>query len=152
MIGKNFRISLVLILCIASALLISGCISPSSDLFKSKKNIPPDPETGIREWMDAMNQKDVHRLYVLAPDAIKSQINERDFVRANEDNNLLKPGVEFTNYDVLNKISDGYNASISAQLTMRRPADDGSVFATSLFYKFALFYEDGEWKIWTVPQ
>jgi len=152
MIRKIKIATLAFIICIASAMLIAGCLSPGSDLFKSKKNIRPDPETGIQDWMDAVNQKDVSRIYDLAPGAIKSQINEEDFAKANADNLFLKPGVYFTGYDVLDKTTDGYNASISAQVFMQKPDENGSIFTTALFYKFVLIYEGEEWKIWTVPQ
>jgi hypothetical protein len=92
-----------------------------------------------------MNSKDIPRLYALSPSIIRSNISEQDFIRANEDNLLLKPGVVFSNPEIINKTSDVSEATIKAMVVVDRPGS-GSV---PVFYTFHLFFEDGEWKVWT---
>ena len=101
------------------------------------------PETGIKNWLDAVNQKNVTRLYDLSPDEIKRQISFDQFREENLNNTLLKPGHGFVNFTVINKEQNGTYSQIFAQVFERFPPDPenntpGSDI--SIFYTFALFY------------
>ena len=111
----------------------------------------PGPETGIEEWMDAVNHKDVNRLYTLAPDEIKQQVSYDQFVKDNKDNILFKPGWEFTNYTVLNKTVNQSDARITAMLVLQKPVSENSTLVESIpvYYTFILKYEESQWKAWT---
>ena len=129
----------------------TGCTSAGiSDI--SKRSNPPDPETAIISWMDAVNHKDVQRLYLLAPDEIKNQVTYEQFVKANEGNLLFtESGLSFTNYTVLNETGNQSEATISAMLIMQKPVSKNSTNMESVpvFYTFTMMYEDNQWKVWT---
>jgi hypothetical protein len=110
-----------------------------------------DPETGIQEWMDAVNHKDITRLYALAPDEIRQQVSYEQFVQANENNVLFSPAWEFTNYTVLNKTINQSTSSIMAMLVLQKPVSENSTRYESIpvYYTFILVYEDDQWKVWT---
>jgi hypothetical protein len=129
--------------CIAACIFIAGCTGNSS-LF-NKSSVQLQPETGIDNWIAALNSKDIPRLYTLSPSVIRSNISEQDFIRANEDNILLKPGVGFTDLEIINKTSDMSKATIKASVIVDQPGTG----RTPVFYTFQLFFEDGEWKVWT---
>lgn len=134
---------IILAACLAACVLTAGCIGDSS-LFR-KTSAPSEPETGITAWISAMNSKDIPRLYALSPSVIRSNISEQDFTLANAGNMLLKPGIVFSDLEILNKTSDGQRATVKAMITMDRPGE-GRI---PLFYTFQLFFENGEWKVWT---
>ncbi|HVP97017.1 hypothetical protein [Methanoregula sp.] len=115
--------------------------------------IQPDPETGIVSWINAVNQKDVHQIYILAPGDIKKQISYEQFAAANENNALLtNPNLKFSGYEILNKTSNQSTAKISAMLVMQKPVSENStqVESVPVFYTFILTYEDNQWKVWTI--
>jgi hypothetical protein len=129
-----------------------GCISPGvSD--GGTTTIQPAPETGLASWINAVNNKDVQQLYVLAPNEIKNQVSYEQFVKANQNNILLtNPNLKFSGYEILNKTVNQSNAKINAMLVMQKPASDNSTHIASIpvFYTFVLTYENNQWKIWTV--
>jgi hypothetical protein len=134
---------IMLAACLAACILTTGCVGDSS--FFRKSSAQSEPETGIAAWISAMNSKDVPRLYALSPSVIRSNISEQDFIRANAGNLLLKPGIVFSEPEILNKTSDGQRATVKAMIPMDRPGE-GRI---PLFYTFQLFFENGEWKVWT---
>ena len=144
--------ALCALVCILALVSFSGCTSSLHDSSMNKTTVSAsDPETGIEEWMDAVNHKDVNRLYALAPDEIKQQVSYDQFVKDNEDNILFKPGLEFTNYTVLNKTVNQSDAKITALLVLQKPVSGNSTQNESIpvLYTFILRYEEGQWKVWT---
>ena len=144
------QICVILICCVIGLSVITGCVTQNHENLSVKGTIPPDPETGIQNWIDAVNNKNVSRLYELAPAEIKKQVIEPQFKKDNQDNLILKPGLTFeTGYTVITKSVNGYNATIKAQLFLKNSkAVNGSPSEIHVQYLFYLFYEDGEWKIW----
>ena len=113
----------------------------------------PDPETGLQEWMTAINAKNINRLYTLSPNQIRKQVTLDQFTKDNTENYLLKPGYVFIDYTILNKTVNQTTAIITAQLNLQVPASQ-NLNKTQIFpvsYKFFLVFEDGEWKIWNIP-
>jgi hypothetical protein len=138
-------VMLGIIICSAMA---SGCIDslPKTIVEKPASTIP-EPEAGIATWISAMNSKDIPRLYALSPSVIRSNISEKEFIRANADNLLLQPGVVFSELEILNKTSEGSRATIIEWIAMDRPGQ-GRI---PMKFTFRLFFENGEWKVWTEP-
>ncbi len=133
-------------------ILSTGCTSTQSSEM-NKNPIPPDPETGIASWINAVNHKDAQQLYLLEPDDIKEEISYEQFAKANENNILLtNPDLKFTGYGVLNRTVNQSTAKISAVLDLQKPVSDNSTQTESIevLYTFDLIYEDNQWKIWTV--
>ena len=58
-----------------------------------------DPETGIQEWVDAVNNKDIVRLYDLEPNEIKQEVSFGQFVTVNKDNAFLSQNATLTGYE-----------------------------------------------------
>ena len=134
--------------------LVAGSIYVLSDKIPSGKySIPStDPETGIQNWIDAVNQRNIDRVYDLAPKQIKRQRTLDQFKEDNLNNTFLQPDHYFMNYTVIDKRQNGTYAQIMAQVFLHQPADTGTTVSDiPIQYKFALFYEHGEWKIWTLP-
>jgi hypothetical protein len=118
----------------------------------AKSSIPStDPETGILMWLDAVNGRNIDRVYDLAPDEIKQQVTLARFKDDNLNNTFLQPGNNFLNFSVIDKKQNGTYAQIIAQVWFRQSANQ-SVQMTDIpiNYKFALYYQHGEWKIWTL--
>ena len=110
-----------------------------------------DPEKGIQMWIDAVNEKNIDRLYNLTPDEIKQQRTLTQFKEDNINNTLLKPGYKFLNWNVMDKKQNRTYAQILASLTLLKPADQGSPDQEiPVIYKFALYYQHDEWKSWTL--
>jgi hypothetical protein len=118
-----------------------------------KSSVPSaDPETGIKMWIDAVNQRNIDRVYDLSPDQIKQQLTLPQMKENNLNNTLLQPGFRFTDYKVVDKQQNGTNAKIAATLILQFPPSQESTEGklVPVRYNFALFYQHGEWKIWTV--
>jgi hypothetical protein len=141
---------LLIILILVSA---TGCTTIQQNVLSGKTTARSiDPETGIQSWMTAINQKDVSRLYNLAPDEIKQRVSYEQFVNGNKNNTLLKPGLTFTQYIVLNETFNDTAANIKAVLALQIPNSQNSTQAETIGvnYDFILLFEHGEWKVWTI--
>ena len=135
--------------CIVIFILLSGCIGLFSLPGVKKVNVRPDPESGISNWMEAMNSRDVARLYDLSPDTIQRQISLEEFKKANTDNPFFLRNVTFVKYDVINKTAENDHAKIVAQLVMAQPQPgSANVTYTGIFYVFDENYQKNEWKVW----
>jgi hypothetical protein len=110
------------------------------------------PETGIQNWINAINQKDIVRLYDLSPDEIKRELTLDQFREENSNNTLLQPGYGFVNYTVVDKKQNGTYAQIFAQVWKQYPPNPQNKLGPEVpvYYTFALFYEHNEWKIWDI--
>jgi hypothetical protein len=110
-----------------------------------------DAETGIQMWIAAVNARDLDRVYDLAPDTIKQRINLTPFKESNINNSFLQPGNFYSDYTVIDKEQNATDAQIDAQLFFNQSADMGNAsHETPISYRFGLYYEHGEWKIWTL--
>jgi len=139
---------ILLAVCLAGCVLIAGCLGGSS-LF-SKTSSLPEPETGINSWISAVNDRNLDRVYDLAPQSIKQQISLEEFLAAQRDNPLLAQGTVIQGFSVLNKTASGNDAAITAQITIHMPASvNRSEQDISVFLKFVEIFEDGEWHVWT---
>jgi len=120
-----------------------------------KSSVPStDPETGIQEWIDAVNQRNIDRVYDLAPDEVKQKMTLAQLKEDNLNNTLLQPGYYFINYSVVDKKQmTGTSARIKAQVYLHETANPQytSGLEVPLQFEFALDYQHGEWKIWTIP-
>jgi hypothetical protein len=110
-----------------------------------------DPETGIQIWITAVNTRDYPRLYSLAPDSMRQQLDEATFTQAQEGNPLLRSGNKITGYQVLNQTLVGNNATITAQLILETTGEGNGNLTQKipLYIKFLETFEHGEWKVWT---
>ena len=71
-------------------------------------------------------------------------------VKDNQNNPIFIPGTQFVDYKILNKTIEGDNATIVAYILTKVPGKTNDTTAIPIYYKFILFYEDNEWKVWTV--
>jgi hypothetical protein len=110
-----------------------------------------DPETGIQMWIEAVNGRNIDRLYDLAPDEIHQQVTLSQFKEENINNIFLQSGNKFLNYSVIDKKQNGTYAQIMAQVLFHRIVNQSALITQEdpLQYKFVLNYQHGEWKIWT---
>jgi hypothetical protein len=147
----SIQIWKLLICCIIGFSAISGCVHQNPKITSANNIIPPDPESGIQNWIDAVNSKNVSRLYDLAPGEIKKQVNEQQFKLDNHDNLILKPGLTFKpEFTEITKSVNRLNATIKAQLFLQNSNElNGSTSEIAVQYIFYLFFENGEWKVWT---
>jgi len=134
---------------LAILILFCGCIGESSLSVPRNDVSLTNPETGITNWMDAMNKHDASRLYDLSPDMIKKQISKPDFLKVNEQNGMFIDNISFVDYSVLNETQNDKRAMIKAQLVMATPHPvSGNVTYSGIFYTFDEYYEKNEWKVW----
>jgi hypothetical protein len=111
-----------------------------------------DPETGIQTWITAVNNRDYHRLYTLAPDSIRLQVNESTFMQAQDGNPLLANGNKINSYKVQNETVVGNNAMIISHLVLETPGVSSNTSSKKilLYINFLETFEHGEWKVWTI--
>ncbi len=142
--------------CIALGLLIMivvcGCTATNTSV-SGKSPSQPDPETGIIAWIDGMNAHDVSGLYNLAPEGIRDQVSLEQFVSANMNNTLISPDKAITGYKILNETSNATMANIKVVLLLRQNVSANSVETETipLYLNFEEWFENGEWKVWTIP-
>ena len=129
-------------------LLVSGCMNTAGTGLSSSAK--PDPETGLDNWKNAINNKDIDRLYNLAPQTVRSQISKTDFIQVNKDNPLFVPGISVTGYKIYNKSVNGNSARIVAAMyvTYYNITTQNST-VTPVYYTFNEDFEANEWKVWT---
>ena len=136
---KITGLTIIIVCGLILALCLAGCAQQRSD-----------PETGLKNWVSAVNSHDYGQVYDLAPQEIRSQISRQDFIAAQNGNPFVAPGNIIRSYQVVNKTQVGDNAELTAGLTLYVPgsanATPGNVF---IFLKFLEVFEDGEWKVWT---
>jgi hypothetical protein len=110
-----------------------------------------DAETGLQMWIAAVNARDLGRVYDLAPDAVKQQISLAQFKENNLNNSFLQPGDYYSDYSLIDKVQNATFGQIHAQLIFNQSAEKGNTSTeTPMSYRFGLYYEHGEWKIWTL--
>jgi len=143
-LDRNHLRNYFLLGCIILVMLTAACMQPAPGR--------TSPVTGITTWIDAVNARDYHRVYTLAPDTIREETDESNFTQAQAGNPLLATGNRITGYQVLNQTIVGNNAMITAQLILDTPGEMNSSPATKipLYLKFIETFEHGEWKVWTM--
>ena len=144
----SILIGLVILVCIA------GCTTPAFEKNTTQPILvsPSNPESGIQNWIDAFNARNIDLVYNMSPDEIKKQISLSDFRKANVNNSLLNPGNTFLNFTAYDKTQNGTYAQIKAQILLKIPPNPNNTNGTlvPVQYTFALFFEHGEWKVWTI--
>jgi hypothetical protein len=131
-------------------LFIAGCFVVLSQNRNGKSTLPSmDPETGIQMWIETVNGRNIDRLYDLAPDEIHHQVTLSQFKDENRNNVFLQPGNKFLNYSVIDKKQNETFAQIIAQVWFQQTVNQSNK-EDPLQYRFALYYQHGEWKIWTL--
>jgi len=151
MMSDSMEICIIIILCVIGFSFIPGCVNQHPGQTSVKIVIPPDPESGIHHWINAINNKNVSRLYDLTPAVIKKQVTEEQFKLDNQDNLILKPGLTFKQeFTEITESVTGANATIKAQLILQNlNKGNESMSEIPVQYVFYLSYENGEWKVWT---
>jgi len=154
MIEKKHLIVIWVSLSVASLIFFGGCLASThpTDAKKPVLVAPSNPQNGIQNWIDAVNARNVDLVYNLSPDEIKDQVSLDEFRQINLSNPLLKPGNEFLNFTIYDEVQNGTYSEIKAQVWLKKPTDPNSTTGSEvpLQYKFALFFEHGEWKVWTI--
>jgi len=142
---------------LGAGVLIILIIAGSGIIFTQNKNsagrsLNPSIESQVRiqEWIDAMNARDYPRLYALAPDFIRTGIDESGFVRAQAGNPLFAEGSRITGFQVLNQTVTGTNATIATMIILNSTGGGSGNVSQSIpiYIKFIEIYEHGAWKIW----
>lgn len=151
MTGNKFYLAAAALCCILLLTVSAGCTQ--SSLFAKPVVLPSsDPESGIVQWMDAMNRQDVIRLYRLAPSSIRTGVSLEEFALINHDNVYFSRNVTFVSYEIINKTVSDNTADIKAMLvTNQFPAGGEPVENIPIWFHFTLTRENGEWKVWTIP-
>lgn len=121
---------------------ISGCMNVNT---KSPNSIP-DPEEGVKNFVDAVNQKDANKLYNLYSE--KERANESmDYLY----NSLHEgPGPIIINYTVLDKSFKGNKAWLYIRFYAEIPDYGGEIKPTPYTLTMAFILEDNQWKMTTV--
>ena len=146
-IGRFLIIAAILV----GTIIAMGCTSPAPGNNSSASISRPDPETGLANWISAVNEKNFPRLYELAPGFIRKNLTEKEFVASNVGNPVLEPGFTFVGYEIMNKTIQGNNANIRAVLFASNSSlNTNSTGEIPIFYNFIFSYENNEWKVWTI--
>ncbi|MFZ2074581.1 MAG: hypothetical protein WB986_04390 [Methanoregula sp.] len=151
---KNIQDILFLFVCILALVSISGCMAslPGSSVNKTIVAYS-DPETGIHNWVDAVNSKDIVKLYDLEPYGFKQEVSLKQFVTVNQDNEFISPNATLTGYEILNKTSNATVANLRVVVYWYGPVSPNSTQMETIpmFYNFEELFENGEWKVWETP-
>jgi hypothetical protein len=128
-----------------------GCMSTVAGTNPGVMSSRPDPETGIVNWMSAVNGKNLPKLYELSPGFIKKNVTEQEFIASNDGNIILEPGFKFSGYEIMNKTVQGNYANIRAVLIASNSSlTTNATTGVPIFYNFIFSYENNEWKVWTI--
>ena len=149
---KKILIIMSVVVGMCAMILMCGCTSANTSL-QSENLTPPDPETGITAWMDAINAHDVSALYNLAPEEIRDQISLDQFAKANVNNTLLSQDKAIVDYKILNATSNATMADIYTMIVLKQNVSANSTQTETIpiYLNFEEWYENGEWKVWTIP-
>ena len=149
---KKILMVVCVVVGICAVILTCGCTSANTSLQRENPT-PPDPETGIIAWMDAINAHDVSALYNLAPEEIRDQISLDQFAKANMNNSLMMPDKTITGYKILNETENTTmaNARVALLLHQNVSSDSTQTETIPLYLNFEEYYENGEWRVWTIP-
>ena len=109
----------------------------------------PDPEAGINMWIESVNDRNIQKLYRIAPAEVRDQIYEDEFIREQETNPLLAPGNRIIHYTILDREDSGITATFIVRLILETPTSTESSSKIPLYIRFNEVYENGEWKVWT---
>jgi hypothetical protein len=133
------------------AVSVCGCVS-HPDLF-SKNISQPDPDTGIDAWVQAMNAHDTVQLYYLAPEEVQTQVSLAQFEKDNANNTLLQSDKFISGYQTLNETRNATTANIKAVVSLHQnvPGNSTQTQTIPLYLNFEEWYENGGWKVWTIP-
>jgi len=120
---------------------ISGCMNINT---KSSNSIP-DPEECVKNFIDAVNQKDANKLYNLYSEKERANIS-MDYLY----NSLHEgPGPIIINYTVLDKSFKGNNARLYIRFFEEIPDSEGKIKPTPYTDTMAFILEDNQWKMTT---
>lgn len=142
--------------CIALGLVIlilaCGCTAVNNSAVNNYSP-QPDPDTGINAWIDGVNAHDVNGLYNLAPEWIKKNVTLEQFVSANANNTLMTPDKSITGYKILNETSNATMANVKVLVSLNQDVSTNSTQKETipLFLNFEEWFENGEWRVWTIP-
>jgi len=152
--AKNILYIIPLCLCILVLVSVCGCVGSLSDSSMNKTSAShSDPETGVQEWIEAVNNHNIVRLYDLEPDEVRQEISFNQFEDVNKDNNFISPNASLSGYDILNETSNATIANLIVVVNWNGPVSPNStqLETMTIYYHFEEFFEDGEWKVWIVP-
>jgi ketosteroid isomerase-like protein len=109
---------------------------------KSSNSIP-DPEEGLKNFVDAVNQKDANKIYNLYSEKERANIS-MDYIY----NSLHEgPGPIVINYTVLDKRFKGNKAWLYIRFYAEIPDYDGEIKPTPYTLTMAFILEDNQWKM-----
>ena len=138
---------------IGLAITLAVCGYVSDPAFFSKNTPQPDPETGIDAWVQAMNAHDIDQLYYLAPEEVQTQVSLAQFEKDNANNTLLQSDKFISGYQILNETRSSTTAKIKAVIILHQnvPGNSTQTQTIPLYLNFEEWYENGGWKVWTIP-
>jgi len=111
--------------------------------WKLSKNLYPDPEDGVRNFIDAINQKNGTKLLNLASQEL---IVNKSIDYASFFNQDLQKEPQIVNYTILEKTIDGNKAKLNVHFTYEKPLSvDNSISEYTTWMAFIL--EDNQWKM-----
>ena len=109
---------------------------------KSSNSIP-DPEEGLKNFVDAVNQKDANKLYNLYSEKLRAN-QSMDYLY----NTLHEgPGPIIINYTVLDKSFKGNKTRLYIRFYEEIPDNGGEIKPTPYTLTMAFILEDNQWKI-----
>jgi hypothetical protein len=150
---KNIVCITFLCLFILAFVSISGCTATMPNTSQNVAVPNSDPQTGIQEWVDAVNNKDVARLYDLEPEGFKQGVSFSQFALLNKDNEFISPNSSLTDYKILNETSDATVANIRVMVYWHglKSQNSSQMETVPLFFNFEESFENGEWRVWEIP-
>ncbi|MGB7992829.1 hypothetical protein [Methanoregula sp.] len=150
---KNIVCIMALCLLIIAVVNISGCTSTVPNAATNEVVPNSDPQTGIQEWVTAVNNKDIATLYDLEPDGFKQEVSFSQFVLLNKDNEFMSPNSSLTDYKIMNETSNITDANMRVMVYWHGPNSQNSTQMETipLFFNFEESYENGEWRVWEIP-
>lgn len=133
-------------------ILAAGCTGPGDSPAPFRAGDSPDPESGIVRWIDAVNERDYGAVYDLMPGSKRAGISREQYIRFNRDNPspFLASGPVVTDYFILDKNTEGLNATIKAglQTSFSGSAGNEPPRQETVFFTFEESFEENEWKVW----
>jgi len=131
---------------------VCGCTEGYTSIL-SKSPPEPDPETGIIAWINAINTHDVGGFYDISPREIRDHVSLEQFANENKNNTLLMPDKSITGYKILNETGNTTIANIKVIMFLHKNVSAGLMQTETipLYLNFEEWYENGEWKVWSIP-
>ena len=118
---------------------ISGCVNVNT----KPSNSIPDPEEGVKNFVDALNQKDATKLFNLYSEESKANRSMDSLYNSLHEG----PGPIIINYTVSDKEIKGNKAWVNVRFIAELPDPYDIIKPTPINLTRAFILEDNQWKM-----